>query len=132
MNVFSVVDCITEKIRARLGTTMSRMDSLPACADLIPLLDPDAAGWCKEGVPAPEATVLEAITRGRCRMAEYAPSTTKHLVIRVQALLLSIPSTRRDNAWVLRKQRCDALHGLCSFLFSSNTQTKLQRKGLSL
>ncbi len=108
------------------------MENLTGCADLIPLLDPDASSWCKESIPPNDMTTIEAITRGRSRIAEYNPATTKHLVIRIQALLLSIPSSRRDDSWVHRKQKCDALHGLCSFLFSATNQTKLQRKGLTL
>ena len=127
-----MVDCITEKLRVRLGATIVRIENISGCAELVPLLDPDAASWCKDHIPPSDVAVLEAISRGRSRITEYNPTTTKHLVIRIQALLLSVPSARRDDSWVARKQRCDALHGLCSFLFSNTTQTKLQRKGLML
>lgn len=121
-----------EKIRHRLGVTLLRLENLNGAIDLIPLIDPDAATWCKENVPSPETALLEAISRGRSRIAEYNLNSTKHLVIQIQALLLSVPSVRRDDAWVTKKQQCDALHSLCSFLFSQVAQTKLQRKGLTL
>lgn len=131
-NFYAVVDCITEKIRRRLGIILVRLENLSGGIDLLPLVDPDAASWCKSGVSPPETAVLEAIVRGRSRIADFNLNSTKHLVIQIQALLLSVPSIRRDEAWVSRKQQCDALHGLCSFLFSPSAQGKLQRKGLIL
>ena len=131
-NFYAVVDCITEQIRRRLGVTLLRLENLSGAVDLIPLIDPDAAAWCKHDIPPPETAVLEAIIRGRSRIAEYNLNSTKHLVIQIQALLLSVPSVRRDESWLVKKQQCDALHSLCSFLFSPSAQAKLQRKGLAL
>ena len=108
------------------------MENLSGAVDLVPLIDPEAAAWCKTTVSPPDTTVLEGITRGRSRIADYNLNSTKHLVIQVQALLLSVPSIRRDEVWVSKKQKCDTLHGLCSFLFSSSATQKLQRKGLAL
>lgn len=70
--------------------------------------------------------------KGKIKVINFDVPSTRHLVIRIQALLFAVPINNRDEKWMERKTKCDALLQLCSSLSNQEVLTYLKGSGLLL
>ena len=56
--------------------------------------------------------------RGKEPPISFNLAATRHLILRMQAILLAVPSRDggRDAMWLERKEKCDALLSVCNSL----------------
>jgi hypothetical protein len=88
--------------------------------------------WVREAVGPPDRATLDGILKGKIRVVNFDVPSTRHLVIRVQALLFGVPISSRDERWMERKTKCDALLSLCSSLSEAEVHSQLRGSGLLL
>lgn len=108
------------------------MERIPACGPLLASLDPQAVAWVRESVGPPDRAVIDGILKGKIKVVNFDVPSTRHLVIRVQALLFAVAIGSRDEKWMERKTKCDALLSLCSSLSETEVQAQLRGTGLLL
>jgi hypothetical protein len=109
---------------------LSYLERIPACGGLLASLDADAFAWVREGIPIPERSMLDAIFKGKTKLINFDVASTRYLVIRIQAVLLAVPLTSRDDEWMDRKGKCDGLLALCTSLSQNNVQQMVKGSGL--
>lgn len=127
---YDIMDKLTEGIRARFGQTVAYLEKIPACGSLLASLDSDASAWARAAIGAPDRATIEAIYKGKSKLINYDVPSTRHLVIRIQGVLLSVAAPQRDAQWIERKNKCDALLSLCSSMSTSNLNSYLKGSGL--
>ena len=76
--------------------------------------------------------VIDGVLKGKVKVVGFDVSSSRHLVVRVQALLFCVPLASRDAKWSERKGRCDALLSLCSSLSENEVKAHLKGTGLKL
>jgi hypothetical protein len=119
-------------LRIRIGNAITCIERIPACGSLLASLDPQALSWVREAVGPPDRAIVDSIMKGKQKVIIFDVPSTRHLVIRVQALLFGVPITNRDERWMERKTKCDALLSLCSSLSEAEVQSQLRGSGLML
>lgn len=125
-------DKIIQGLRIRLGNSIAYMERIPACGSLLASLDSQAVTWVREAVGPPDRATLDGIIKGKTKVVNFDVPSTRHLVIRVQALLFGVSIASRDEKWMERKTKCDALLSLCSSLSEAEIQSQLKGSGLLL
>ena len=90
-----MVDTLCTALRLRLGCVVARVERLAAYGPLLASMDAEAVAWARKAVPAaliPDTATLEQIARGRGAGAlNINLSSTRHLVICMQGILLGVP-----------------------------------------
>ena len=76
--------------------------------------------------------VIDGVLKGKIKVVGFDVASSRHLVVRVQALLFCVPTANRDVHWAERKRRCDSLLSLCSSLSESEVKSHLKGTGLKL
>ncbi len=67
-------------------------------------------------VGAPDPKMLDKIARGKASPIPYSVVGTRHLVLLLQGLLISVSGAVRDSMWLDRKTKCDVLLQMCGAL----------------
>lgn len=119
-------------MRTRLGHTVSLIDRIPACGPLLASLDPDASNWARDAVTTPDSVAVANVIKGKSPLLPYDIKSSRHLVIRIQALLLTVPSAERDDTWRIRKSRSDSLLAVCTSFASSIMHNSLKDTGIHI
>ena len=115
-----LVDCVTAGLRHRIGLCISRIDHIPMYGLLIISMDAAAVAWVRSVITVPpDPMVISRISNGKQRAVDFDISATRHLVMRIQGLLLGIPNHHRDHNWPKRKNKCEILLSLCNSLANS-------------
>ena len=86
----SVMDCVIQGVRHRVGTCLATMERLQACGPLLASFDPDSYSWSREASGPPDHVELEEVKKGRRQLVPFDVPASRHLLIRVQALLLLV------------------------------------------
>jgi hypothetical protein len=83
-------------------------------------------------VGAPDRSLVDTIAKGKLKVINFDVPSSRHLVIRIHALLFGVPLASRDEHWIERKSKCDALLSLCSSLSDAEVQLQLKGSGLMI
>jgi hypothetical protein len=118
-----MVDLILQGVRRLLGDVIAKIEHIAAYGPLLAAMDADSLAWCRGAVGVPDITVVKAIACGESKAVTFDLLATRHLVLRMQACLLAVPSAggSRDVRWEERKEKCDSLLLLCSNLVPAQT-----------
>jgi hypothetical protein len=87
-----VMDCVIQGIRHRVGGCLATMERIQACGPLLASFDPDCYSWAREASGPPDHMELEDVIKGRRGVVVFNVPASRHLLIRVQALLLLVCS----------------------------------------
>ena len=113
----AAVDCVISGLRHRIGLCISRIDHIPAYGRLMISMDAAAVAWVRSAITAPpDSKIIARITNNKQKAIDFDVSATRHLVLRIQGLLLSVPTANRDIHWPKRKNKCDVLLSISTSL----------------
>lgn len=101
-----------------MGVCLSRIDHIPQYGSLIMSMDAEAVAWGRSAITIPaDPMIIDLIATGKQKPIDFDVNASKHLVIRLQGLLLSISNgSKRDHYWHKRKNKCDMLLSLLTSL----------------
>ena len=102
---------------------ISKIEHIAAYGPLLASIDADTLAWCRAAVGTADITVVKAIACGESKAVTFDLLATRHLILRMQACLLAVPSTggARDLKWEDRQEKCDSLLLVCSNLVPAQT-----------
>ena len=80
-------------------------------------MDAAAVAWVRSAITSPpDPKIIARITNNKQKAIEFDVAGTRHLIIRIQGLLLSMPLGNRDIHWPKRKNKCDILLSISTSL----------------
>ena len=124
------IDMVNEAIRKRVGHCILYLDMIPKYAAALVAIDADTMRWCMdsfEGTHNQNEVIL--IANGKKKAVQFDLPGTRHLLLRIHALLLSVVVPMRDIKWFERKQICDNLLAVLSSLANTEENSTSNGKG---
>ena len=111
------IDIVHQAIRKRIGFSIAILDIIPKYAPSLVILDADTMRWCRDSYEGSlDQKDIILIAEGKKSAIHFDIQGTRHLLLKLQALLLSVVVPMRDVKWFERKQTCDNLLALLSGL----------------
>ena len=121
-----LMDEILHAVRKRIGTTIACMDHILEYSGVLVSMEAASSAWCRAAVGKPNEADIIAVAKGIKAAVDFDLVGTRHLILRVQALLLSALSESRDRLWKERKEKCDVLLALCTTLVPAQNRLLLK------